>query len=193
MCNHCFTLATTCVWVSDDERCSLLNGYNEIIFKEFIKAGEHSECGSCNEKKVCFDINLKGPTAFLFMYVQSCTDIENGNWVKTFDDYGLDYISEFMLITGTTFREDGLPASFYRTAKVTDCFKVSIRRAVYVIAFETNDRCKQFTGHQTLTNCENLKIAVIVRPHKCTLNFSVYGAVYNGVYTERGSAGRIWG
>jgi hypothetical protein len=30
-----------------------------------------------------------------------------------------------MLITGTTAREDGLPAVFYRTAKVIEVFKVT--------------------------------------------------------------------
>ncbi len=53
-----FTLATTNVWVSCEERLSLLNGYNEIIFKEFIKAGEHSEGSSCNEKRVCKNDNI---------------------------------------------------------------------------------------------------------------------------------------
>lgn len=109
-----FVLATTNVWVSPEERICLLKGYNEIIFKEYLKAGEHSEGPSCNERKVTFDINLKGPTTAIWLMVQSRKDIDDGNWVKTFDDFGLDYIREFMLITGTTAREDGLPAAFYR-------------------------------------------------------------------------------
>lgn len=188
-----FALATNCVWVSKLERCSLLDGYNEIIFKEFIKAGEHNEGPACNPKKVTFDLNVKGPTNYIWLTVQSCSDIANGNWVKTFDDYGLDYITEFMLITGTTAREDGMPASFYRTIKVIETFKVGIRRAIYVLSFETNDRCKQFTGHQTMTNCEKLQIQVLVKAHPCSLDFTAYAAVLNGVYTENGTAGKIWG
>lgn len=124
-----FTLATTNVWVSQEERLCLLSGYNEIIYKEFIKVAEHSENPSCNEKRICIDVNVKGPVAYIWLTVQSKTDVENGNWIKTFDDWGLDYITEFMLITGNTAREDGLPASFYRTAKIIETFKVSIRRA----------------------------------------------------------------
>ncbi len=74
-----------------------------------------------------------------------------------------------MLFTGTVAREDGLPASYYRSVKVIETFKVSPLRAIYVFAFETNDKCKQFTGHQTMTNVEKLQLQVMVKAHKCTL------------------------
>jgi hypothetical protein len=89
------------------ERLSLLNGYNEIIFKEILKIGEHTEQPSTTEKKVSIDLNVKGPVAYMWLTIQSREDLENGNWTKLCDDYGMDYIKEFMLITGTTAREDG--------------------------------------------------------------------------------------
>jgi len=192
-CTVDFALATTCVWVSQEERLCLLNGYGEIIFKEYIKIAEHTEQSNCSEKKVTFDVAVKGPMAFLWMTVQSRADCENGNWIKTFDDYGLDYIRDWMLITGSTPREDGLPASFYRTAKILSHFKVSIRRAIYVWSAETNATCKNFTGHQTMTNCEKVQLSMLVKAHRCTLDFVAYAAIYNGVYWERGSGGRMWG
>lgn len=188
-----FVLATNMIWVSPEERTCLLNGYNEIIFKEYMVIGEHSEGPACNEKKITFDLNAKGPVAHIWMQVQNRNDIDNGNWVKNLDDYGLDYIREWTLITGTTPREDSLPAAFSRTAKVIETFKVGISRALYVISFETNATSRQMTGHQTMTNVEKLQISAIVKAHKCTLDFTAYAAIYNGAYTERGGAGKIWG
>lgn len=51
-----FTLATTCVWVSSQERLALLNVYNEIIFQELLQIGEHTEPTSATEKKVSFEL-----------------------------------------------------------------------------------------------------------------------------------------
>jgi len=189
-----FALATNCVWLSKAERSNIMTSYIEVIFKEHINAGEHSE-GPCSVlKKVSFDLNVKGPTAYIWLTVQSKDDIESGNWIKTFDDYGLDYITEVMLITGTTPREDGLPASFYRTGKILEGFKVSVRRAIYLVGlFETNDKSKQPNGHQSMTNVERLSISMMVKPHKCILEFSAVAAVYNGVYTEKGGGGKMWG
>jgi len=188
-----FTLANTCVWVSSEERLSLLNGYNEIIFKEHISAGEHTEPANNSEKKVTIDLSVKGPCTYIFLTIQSRTDVENGNWTKLCDDTGLDYIKELMLITGNTPREDALPASYYRQGKIIECFKRSIRRHVYLIAFETNGNSKQFTGHQTMTNVEKLQLVCVVKPHAQPLDFKAHAGVYNGAYTERGGGGRIWG
>jgi len=188
-----FTLATMVVWVSKPERLALLQGYNEIIFKENLLAGEHVE-QSCNaEKKVNFDLNLKGPCTRIVMTVQSQVDIDNGNWTKLCDDYGQDYIRHWMIMTGTTAREDGLPVSYYRTVTVLQMFHCVGRRHVYVMGFECNATSKLFTGHQTMTNIDKLQISMVVKPHRCNLRFTSWGAVYNGCYTERGTAGLIWG
>lgn len=81
-------------------------------------------------------MNCKGPVAYMWLTVQAREDgkndflfskkekVELGNWTKLCNDYGLDYISQFMLITGTTAREDGLPAPYYRTGKILESFKV---------------------------------------------------------------------
>lgn len=188
-----FALANTCVWVSPEERLSLLNGYNEIIYKEHVKAGEHTEQPAATEKKVIFDLNIKGPCTYIWLTIQSRDDVEAGNWTKLCDDYGLDYIRECMLITGTTPREDSVTAAYLRTGKIIECFKRSIRRHVYLIAFETNANSKVFTGHQTMTNVEKLQFSCIVKPHKSALDFRADAAVYNGAYTERGGGGKIWG
>jgi hypothetical protein len=110
------TLANTCVWVSSAERLSLLNGYNEIIYKEFLKAGEHSEQPCTSEKKVVVDLNIKGPCTYIWLTIQSREDVEGGNWTKLCDDFGLDYIKEMTLITGTTPREDALPSNVSKRA-----------------------------------------------------------------------------
>lgn len=81
-----FTLATTCVWVSPEERLSLLNGYQEIIFKEILQIGEHTEPASNTEKKVTFDLNCKGPVAYMWLTVQAREDVENGNHTKVYSD-----------------------------------------------------------------------------------------------------------
>lgn len=189
-----FALAANMVWVSPEERLCLLKGYNETIFVEYQKIGEHTENpNSCNEKKVTIDLNVKGPVTEIFFTVQSCDDLDAGNWVKTFDNYGLDYITEAMLITGSTAREDGLPASFYRTVKYQEAHKVSQSRAVYVFSFQKNATSRNPTGHQTMTNVEKLQLQLILKSHKCPLSVNVYAGVYNGTYTDRGVAGIIWG
>lgn len=49
-----------------------------------------------------------------------------------------------------------------------------------MIAFEVDATCKTSTGHQTMTNCECVKLSVLVKAHQCTLDFTAYAAVYNG-------------
>jgi len=185
-----FMLVTTQVWLSKEERTALLNGYNETIFKEYILIGEHTESASCVEKKITFDLNCKGPVAYMFMTIQSIADINAGNWVKKFDDFGLDYIHHFMVITGNTAREDGLSASFYRSAKAKEMFDSVPSTGIYVIGFQTKDSC--MSGHQSMTNVEKLQMQATAKSHACGLVFKVYAAVYNGCYTERGAGGAIW-
>lgn len=44
-----------------------------------------------------------------------------------------------------------------------------------------------------MTNVEKLQFTVVVKPHPgITLDFKAHAAVYNGVYNERGSGGKIW-
>jgi hypothetical protein len=63
-----------------------------------------------------------------------------------------------------------------------------------LIAFETNEKSKSFTGHQTMTNVEKLQFQVFVKPHPgITLDFRADAGVYNGAYNERGGGGKIWG
>lgn len=92
-----------------------------------------------------------------------------------------------MLITGSTPREDGLPVEAYRTLKVMEVFHVSVRRHIYVLGFETDDRSRQMTGHQNMTNAERLKFEARYRPHASPLVVRVDASVYNGWYTENGS------
>jgi hypothetical protein len=109
-----FTQATNCVWVSADERMSLIHGYNESIFRECLTVGTATIQPSATPQKFSFDLNMKGPCAMMWVTVQSKSDIDAGNWTKLAQDSGEDWFSEGMLITGSTAREDGLPASFYR-------------------------------------------------------------------------------
>jgi len=188
-----FQLANTCVWVSKEERLSLLNGYNEIIFREYAKCGELTVQPMQSDHKVSIDLSIKGPTTFIFMSIAARKDTDSGNWTKLCNDNGLDYIKSMMLITGTTAREDGMPSSFYRTAKILETFKRSIDRHVYLLSFSTDETSTQFKGHQSLTNVDKISLVAEVFPHADTLDFAVYSSVLNGAYTERGGGGKIWG
>lgn len=187
-----FTLATNCVWVSPAERFNLVHGYNETIFDEHIVAGEFSIAPHNQEHKIEQEINIKGPCTWIAITIIAREDKRIGNILKGCDNYGRDYIKEIMLLTGTTAREDSLPAPFNRIAKPISVFKNGIRRFIYLFAFMTNGKSKQFTGHQNMTNAEKLKIAAILHPHDDTLDFRVDANVLNAYYTERGAGGRIW-
>jgi hypothetical protein len=187
-----FTLATNVIWVSAEERYGLIHGYNESIFRECIVAAEHTIQASSTQQRLAFDLNIKGPCAFIAVTIQSRADLDNGNHTKLCQDSGEDWIKEIMLVTGSTPREDGLPASFYRTGKVIECFKTSISRHVYVISFETDATSRQMTGHQNMTNCEKLQLSALYVPHASPLEVTALAVVYNGWYTENGSGGRVW-
>jgi hypothetical protein len=147
-----FAFATNAVWVSAEERLSLIHGYNESIFREVVKVGEFQIAASATWHREVRDINVKGPVAFLAVTIRSKADIESGNWIKTCQNSGLDWVKEIMIITGSTALEDGLPASFYRTGKIVEAFKRDIDRYVYVFSFETDANSRQMTGHRNLTN-----------------------------------------
>lgn len=188
-----FGLATNCVWVSGEERLSLINHYNEIIFKEYIKAAEQSIPASATEARQDIDVNIKGPCAHIIVTIQSQADLDTKNHTKLCQDSGEDWIKEMMLITGTLAREDGLPAEAYRTLKVIECFKRSTNRHQYVLGFEHDATSDQMTGHQNMTNIDRLKFSALYNPHATALNVRIDAAVYQGVYVERGTGGRVWG
>jgi len=186
-------LAATMVWLSKAERATLVDTYNERLFRETLLVGEGSIPVSTKAHRVAFDIDMKGPTTQLMVVIQSDTDYSSHNWTKFCADDGSDYISEMMLITGTTPREDGLPANFYRTAKVIEVWKTIPQFFVYLLSFETDARSKQMTGHQNMTNAEKLKFSALYNAHADTLHVFCYQTVYNGWYTEKGTGGRVWG
>jgi len=186
-------LATNCVWVSGQERAGLIQGYNEIMFKEHLKAAECTVAATNSSQRVEIDVSIKGPCTYIFVTIQSQADLDAKNYTKLCQDTGLDYITEMMLITGSTAREDGLPAQAYRTLKVLESFKSLPHRHIYVLAFETDSTSHQMTGHQNFTNVDKIKFSALYQPHSSPLQVRVDAGVYNGVYTEKGSGGRIWG
>jgi len=188
-----FGVAATMVWLSKAERYQLTHGYNETIFKEILLAGESTIDPSTKAHRVAFEVDMKGPVTYYFVVIQKDSDVTSHNWTKFCDDDGSDYISEMMLITGTTAREDGLAAPFYRIAKPVELFGRAPSMHVYFQGFETDSLSKQMTGHQNMTNAEKLKFSALYNPHSEPLNVRVYYAVYNGWYTEQGTGGKVWG
>jgi hypothetical protein len=71
-----FTQATNCVWVSAEERVSLINGYNESIFRECLTVGTATIPPSATPQRVAFDLNMKGPCAMMWVTIQSQADLE---------------------------------------------------------------------------------------------------------------------
>jgi hypothetical protein len=98
-----------------------------------------------------------------------------------------------MVVTGSTAIEDGLPASFYRQAKMIESFKHGSDLYTYVFSFETDATSRQMTGHRNMTNSEGVKIAGLYAPCKEMLNVDIYLCSYNAWYTENGTGGKVWG
>lgn len=99
-----FGIAARMAWVSKQERSPLVFGFNETIFQEIQLAGEKSVDPKAGEETIKMDVDMKGPTTFLVLQVQSESDVNAGNWTKCCDDQGRDYVKEFMLITSSTPR-----------------------------------------------------------------------------------------
>lgn len=188
-----FQLATNCVWVSPDERVSLVHGYNECMFREVKCIGEHSVGACTTSQRIALELNVKGPVCYIAVTIQSRDDLQSGNWTKLCQDSGEDYISECMLITGSTPREDGLTPEFYRTGKIVEAFKTKIDRHVYVISFETDAHSRQMTGHQNMTNAETVKFSALFKPHSAPLEVTAICQEYNGWYTNKGTGGVVYG
>lgn len=188
-----FALATNVVWIPPNERTEILHGKGaEKLYRELSIAGKHNIAPNASSQRLQFEINIKGPCTCIAVNIRSKADIDSGNWTKRCDNKGLDYIDEFMLLTGNTAREDGMPADFYRTCKVLESFKSAIDVFTYILAFETNAQVNQMTGHQNMTNIEKILLSALYRPHDQELEVIVYKYVYNGWYHEKGTCGNIW-
>lgn len=187
-----FAIAAECVWVSKQERASLVHGYDEKVFREICRVGQFQIPASTSWRRLSNPIDVKGPTAWIAIVIRAKSDIDAGNWVKTCQDSGLDHVKEIMLYTGSTPVEDGLPASFYRTGKIIQSFKHGIDRYIYVFSFETNANSWQMTGHRNFTNSEGSKVAGYYAPSASVLEVDVYACIYNATYTEKGTGGKVW-
>lgn len=185
-------LATQCVWLGRRERALLLKSYKEQIFTEYVPVGQSAVAPSSHAHRHNIEVSVKGPVRFFFVKVRSVDDLQAGNWLKSCDDAGRDYLREMMLYTGSTAVEDPLPASVYRTLKVTDAFGTESWLYTYVLPFETDARSRQMTGHMNATNLERLTLALVFNAHSRPLVVDSVFAVYNGVYGERGNIGKLW-
>jgi len=189
-------LATNNVWVSSEERLSIVSAYRETIFKEFLNLGSFTANTptAVTMSPTIFVLSLKGCAPYICFVVQNQTDINNNKWERFCDLNGQDWIQSCMIITGSTAREDGMPSRFYREAKVVETFRVDAKRFIYVFSFETNETERQFTGHQDFTNAESVNLALIFNAYTTVFNLviTVYASVLNGFYSEQGSAGKIW-
>jgi len=186
-------LATTCVWLSQAERLDLVQGYNEIIFKQLVNAATYTVPVSTTSQKLAINLTIKGPVLYFWIIIQSQNDLNNGTWTKCCQDTGEDWITQMMIITDGTAREDGMPADTYRTLKIVESFKTSIRRHVYVLAFETDDTNPQMTGHDNFTNVNVAQFSALYCPNPYPLNVTINAVVYNGAWTQNGTGGVIWG
>lgn len=189
-------LATNNVWVSNEERLSIVSAYRETIFKEFLNLGTFTATTptAATNSPTLFTLSLKGCAPYICFVVQSNDDVNNNRWERFCDGNGNDWIKYCMIITGSTAREDGLPARFYREGKAVESFRIALKRFIYIFSFETNDTERQFTGHQDFTNAESVQLAVIFNPTTVATSVicTIYAAVLNGWYSEQGSAGKIW-
>jgi len=187
-----FAFASGCVWTSKAERAKLTNAYHETIFREMLKIGEFQIAASATNQRQVKELNVKGPVAYIAVTIRKKDDIDAGRWLKDCQDNGLDWVKELMIITGSVALEDGLPAPFYRTAKIVSAFKRGIDRHTYLFSFETNGNSTQMTGHRNLTNSEGVKLSALYAPSSSILEVEVYASVYNAWYTENGTGGKIF-
>jgi len=181
-------LSTNNVWVSNEERLSIVSAYRETIFKEFLNLGTFTAITptSATNSPTLFTLSLKGCAPYICFVVQSNDDVNNNKWERFCDINGGDWIKFCMLITGSTAREDGLPARFYREGKAVESFRIALKRYIYIFSFETNENERQFTGHQDFTNAESVSLALIFAPTlvATTVLVTVYASVLNGWYSE---------
>jgi len=188
-----FSLATNYIYLSDLEKIAIGKSNNECVFKEYKVAGQFQIPSNAASSKIDMEIDMNGPTFFMVVTIQSNDDLAKNNWTKLCADDGKDYITEMMLITGSTPREDGLPAEAYRTLKVVETFKNSVKHHIYVLSMELNDTDSQMTGHANMTNVEKKKFSAVYKPHASPLTVTVYYGSYNGWWVRGGSGGRVWG
>lgn len=189
-----FGVAAQMVWISKQERTPLVFGFSETIFQEMLIAGEKDIPANLESNEtVKLELDMKGPVTWILLQVQSKSDLSKGNWIKDCDDFGEDYVKEFMLITSSTAREDGLPAQFSRTAKLITHFGLKgYRRHGYLFSFEIDHTMKGHKGHQTMTNVDKKRFEITLFPHSA-LHMTAYYGAYNGWYTNRGTGGKVWG
>jgi len=157
-----------------------------------LKIGEFQIAASATNQRQVKELNVKGPVAYIAVTIRKKDDIDAGRWLKDCQDNGLDWVKELMIITGSVALEDGLPAPFYRTAKIVSAFKRGIDRHTYLFSFETNGNSTQMTGHRNLTNSEGVKLSALYAPSSSILEVEVYASVYNAWYTENGTGGKIF-
>ena len=187
-----FALATNSIWGGKNERNGLVFGSTETIFREMISNTPRIISASSSAGTQEIDLDFRGPLAYIAVTIRSTADLASGNWTKDCNDQGGHYISDAMIITGSTAVEDGLPADFYSGPKVTDAFGSQPQRHTYVWSFETDANSVNMTGHLTTTNMDKLKFSANYFAHDGDLQVDAIGAVYNGWYTENGTSSRIW-
>jgi hypothetical protein len=188
-------MAAECYWVTKAERSIITGGYREVFYKEWKVVGQQTFEATSKPKEVFVDVDCKGLVHQVFAIVQSQDDLDKLNWTKCCDDKGQDYIQDIMLVTADKPREDGLPAVYYRRARISEYFKTKQNRHIYCIFnADTNPlNVTQITGGQGMTDISKIKVAMTVLPTSKALTVTIVSAEQNAFYTEKTSGFRVWG
>lgn len=177
-------------------------GDDEIEFRSTKKQTQRfrKEVRICDDEvkpeteggKHAIDLNVKGFVTDMFFTFQSQNDIALGNWTRQCNEEGSDYVSDIMVTTGGVNREDGLPASYYRSIKHIEAFGHDALRHTYHFSFEAKSNVPQFTGGQNFELVAKPQVVFHTLPHADTLVVKGYATAWNSFWHDKGKGGVLW-